>query len=834
MPASKGKPAFGHLPISLSTLIGRQHESREVQKLLLSNRLVTLTGPGGCGKTRLALKVAQELMGDFDNHVWFIELATVADPVFVPQTIAATLNVREESRRSLTDVLVDTLSAAPALLILDNCEHLIFACAQIAETLLKKCPDLTILTTSREIVGITGEVTWTVPPLSLPDQRPWTNPASAREAVHTYQESESVQLFVARAGSVAPDFQLSAENGSWVAEICRRLDGMPLAIELAAARVRTLSVQQIAQRLDDRFQLLTSGSRTAPLRHQTLVAALDWSYALLSEEEQDVLQGLSIFAGSATLEALEFVCMPDVESDKVLEVLSHLVDKSLVLVVRSERGETRYHLLETIRQYALEKLSGSGREAGFRECHLNYFIGWAEKAETYLNGTKQVEWLDSYEAEHDNLRSAVEWSQAEARKAAQGLRLAAACGRFWRLHGYLSEGRMHLTAALSPAGAQERTPVRARALTFLANHIYLQSDYPAMRPVAEEALSIWRELGQDGKAGAAYTLDLLGELSTEEGDYSHAPVLFQEAMDIYRELNDVRGISQIHMQFGWAAMRAGDYPHAQSHLEEFFHRAQQVGDATDLAYAFSGLGEVAVRQGQYERAIPLLEQGLALNREHGDRWGTGTLLGSLGWIALRQRDFKRMIERLGESLAVRMEISDRGGIAWCLEKLAESKFDRSQFQEAARIFGHAESVRAPIGSVIDPADQPEYSRIISGLRSALGAEAFAALWAEGKAMRIDEVIECALAETASAAQAARGEKEKFGGLTVREREAAALIAQGKSNREIAEAMTVGVKTVETYVTRILNKLDFDSRVQIATWAMEKGLGSQRNEPEHHR
>ena len=241
--------------------------------------------------------------------------------------------------------------------------------------LLKKCPTLIILVTSREILGVTGEVTWTVPALSLPDQKPWTNPLSAGQAVDSYQESESVQLFLARAEAVAPEFCLTTENGAWIAEICRRLDGMPLAIELAAARVRTLSVQQIAQRLDDRFHLLTSGSRTAPLRHQTLAAALDWSYALLSEEEHNVLQGLSIFAGGATLEALEWVCMPDVESDEALEVLAHLVDKSLVLVVRSERGRTRYHLLETIRQYALEKLSQSGREAGFRNCHLNYFSG---------------------------------------------------------------------------------------------------------------------------------------------------------------------------------------------------------------------------------------------------------------------------------------------------------------------------------------------------------------------------------------------------------------------------------------------------------------------------
>jgi predicted ATPase/DNA-binding CsgD family transcriptional regulator len=826
MPSSKGKSASGHLPVPLSTFIGREHAIGEIQKLLLTKRLVTLTGPGGCGKTRLALKVAQQLVGEFDGRIWFVELANITDPVFVAQTISTVLNVREQSRRPLTDVLTDYLAKSPALLVLDNCEHLIFACAQIVEALLKKCPALTILVTSREILGISGEVIWTVPPLSLPDKQPWTNPLSAADAMHNYQESESVQLFIARAEAIAPDFRFSAENGSWVAEICRRLDGMPLAIELAAARVRTLSVQQIAQRLDDRFQLLTSGSRTAPPRHQTLVATLDWSYALLPAVEQNVLQELSIFSGGATLDALEFVCSrKGVKSDEVLEALSRLVDKSLVIVDRLERSETRYHLPETIRQYALEKLGEAGGEAGSRDQHVEYFIRWAEEAEPHLNDPEQVEWLNRYEAELDNLRVALEWCNADERRARNGLRLAAACGRFWRVHGYLSEGRLRLTEALAKAGAQERTMARARALMFLANHEYLQSDYPAMRPVAEEALSIWRELGQEGKAGAAYTLDLLGELGTEEGDYVHTPVLFREAMDIYMELDDLHGMGQIHMQFGWAAMRAGDYPKAQYHLEEFQKLAQQVGDRTDVAYALSGLGEVAVRQGQYERAASLLEQGLEINQLRGDKWGTATLLGSLGWIALRQGDYPRLRERLGESLNIRTELGDRGGIAWCLEKLGEAKVEQSEFQDAAKIFGYAEAVRAPIGSMIDPADLGEYEVILSKLRSALGSDALAARWQEGAAMRLDEVIDLALRESESIPEPSRTEKEKFGGLTAREREVATLIAQGKSNREIAESMTVGVKTIETYVTRILNKLNFDSRVQIATWAVEKGLKS---------
>jgi non-specific serine/threonine protein kinase len=829
MPPLKTMPVLNNLPASLSAFIGREREAGEVTRLLSANRLVTLTGPGGSGKTRLALKVSAALLGDFEHGTWFVDLSPISDAAFVPQAIATTLDLREQSGLSITENLVDFLSSRQVLLVMDNCEHLVAACAALIERLLQKCPGLKILATSREVLGLTGEVAWSVPPLSLPDQRPWVNPASPDEALRRYQESESVQLFVARAAASSPEFKVSAENGAWVAEICRRLDGMPLAIELAAARVRSLSVQEIARRLDDRFQLMTGGSRTAPPRQQTLRGALDWSYALLTAEEQTVLRRLSVFAGSASLEAAETVCASSQPSEgapppsEVLDTLAHLVDKSLVTAAAGEHGETRYRMLETIRQYALEKLAASGEAEETKSRHLDYFIQWAETAESQVDGAEQVRWLASYEAEHENLGAALEWCQADDRRAEAGLRLAAACGRFWRLHGHITEARMRLTSALSPDAAQKRTLSRARALTWLANHAYLQSDYPTMRPAAEEALSIWRALGEQGRWGEAYTLDLLGELATEEGDYALAPEYFQEAMDIYTELNDMRGIGEMHMQFGWAAMRVGDYARAESHLEEFLHLAQKLEDKSLMAFDLAGLGELAIRQGKYERATTLLEEGLQLNRERGDKWGQGTVLGSLGWVALRQGDFKRMREWLGQSLAVRTEISDKGGIAWCLEKLGEARYQDSQLPEAARLFGHAEALRAPMGSVIDPADRQAYDLIIAGLRSGLGAEACAALWAEGAAMPLKQAIQQALEEPGASAPSMQHEKERFGGLSARERQVAALIAQGKSNREIAEAMTVGLKTVETYVTRVLNKLGYDSRVQIATWAVEKGL-----------
>jgi predicted ATPase/DNA-binding CsgD family transcriptional regulator len=822
MPASKRKSIFGNLPTPLSSFIGRQSEIHEIRQMLLSDRLVTLTGPGGCGKTRLALKVAQELIGEFNHGVWFVELASVADPALVPQTIAAALNVREQSGRTLIDILVDYLSSRRLLLILDNCEHLIAACAQIADTLLQKCPHLKILATSREALGITGEVAWTVPPLSLPRKRPWTNPSSTQDALSLYEESESVQLFVVRATAISPDFRLTFENGAWVAEICRHLDGMPLAIELAAARARSLSVQQIAQRLDDRFHLLTSGSRTAPPRHQTLASTLNWSYALLSGKEQKVLRRLSVFAGGATLEAAEAVCAGEgLESSEVLNTLSHLVDKSLVMVIRPEGGETRYRLLETIRQYALEKLEESGALEESKDRHLEYFIRWAESADIHLGGAGQLPWLESFEEEHDNLRGALEWCRKDEKRAAAGLRLALACARFWRSRGYLSEGRAQISTFLARVNEQLTAEVHARSLFWIAALAYLQSDYPVTRSLGEKSLALWRELNPANKSRLADTLDLLGELATEEGDYATAPSLFEEALAIYRELRDRRGTGDMLMQLGWAYMRMGEYEKVAPRMEEALLLFKEIGSPSLTAFALAGLGELAVRQGQYPHAVKMLQESLAIRRKHGHRWGIGASLGSLGWIALRQHDYKKLREVLGESLDIRTEINDKGGIAWCLEKLAEAKYEQGNLEDSTKIYAHAEALRAPIGSVIDPADQPEYARIISGLRSALGEDAFAALWADGAAMQLEDVIECALSE--STTESTRAEKEKFGGLTAREREVASLIAQGKSNREIAEAMTVGVKTVETYVTRILNKLGFDSRVQIATWAVEKGL-----------
>jgi predicted ATPase len=378
-----------HIPKPLSTFIGREREIAEVSQLLSANRLVTLTGPGGCGKTRLAIKVANEIVDDFNDGGWMIELAPLTSDSLVLQTVASIFNIHERQKQTLLERLVNFLRPRRAFLVFDNCEHLIGTCAELAELLLQACPDLSILATSREPLNVAGELVWAIPPLSLPEKLPWNNPRSAENILQTYEQSESFQLFVVRACSNLPHFDVTLETGGRVAEICRRLDGIPLAIELAAARVRTLSVAQIAERLDDRFNLLTSGNRTAPLRHQTLSATLDWSYALLSDVERRVLQRLSIFAGDASLEAAEYVCRND--EDDVLDTLSHLVDKSLVTPDSSQGTETRYRLLETIRQYAREKLIQAKDLEQSKNRHLDYFI--AMKPNTTICAPR---WISAY------------------------------------------------------------------------------------------------------------------------------------------------------------------------------------------------------------------------------------------------------------------------------------------------------------------------------------------------------------------------------------------------------------------------------------------------------
>jgi predicted ATPase/DNA-binding CsgD family transcriptional regulator len=827
----------GNLPAPLSSFIGRKREIAEIQNLLSTHRLLTLTGSGGAGKTRLAYHSAGFLHADFKDGIWAIEFAALTEEDLAAQAVASALGVHERGGRPISESLVRYLQPRRALLIFDNCEHLLDSIAWLSKSLLESCPNVKIIATSREPLGVAGEMVFVVPPLSLPEAQPWRGPGMEQDTLTKYQQSEAIQLFIDRGTSASSEFKLTVENGPWVAEICRRLDGIPLAIELAAARLRAFSVRQIAERLDDRFRLLISSERTAPLRHQTLEAVLDWSYQLLSTNEQKVLQRLSVFAGRWTLEAAEFVCTHHaIHPSDVMELLSNLVDKSFVVPESMDVGR-RYRLLETIRQYAYEKLDDAGEAGSTKDRHLEYFLHWTESNINHLMRPEQHEWLRLFDDEYDNLRAALEWGQKNPAKARQGLRLAVACGRFWRLHGYFSEGREHLTNLLNLDSNQDRTLSRALALIWAAHLAYMQSDYAASRSFAENGLSICRELGPEGSSGAAKALDLLGELATEVGDYETANPMFVDALKIYRELNDKRGTADMLMQQGWAAMRVGDYERADLLSTEYLPLFLELNESEMLGQALAGMGELSLRQGQIERAKGFLNESLAIRRALGERWGVAVTLGSLGWSALLQRDFNKMSDLLEESLMIRKEIGDQGGTAWCLEKLAEASFliaerlsgphKNQVLCQAAQIYGAAAAMRIPIHSVIDPADQPGYQATLANVRSAVGDEDFEAAWDEGLKMPVQEAIDLALSSVRAAGadmlSKASLNIQKPGGLSQRELEVVVLIALGKSNREIAETMTVRVKTVETYVTRIMNKLGFDSRVQIATWAVKQGL-----------
>lgn len=828
-----------NLPAALSTFIGRQRETAAVQSMLSDRRLVTLTGPGGSGKTRLALHVAGLSQPPFADGIWLVELASLKEAELLPQTVAGVLGLRERSGQSLTSQIIDYLEFRASLLVLDNCEHLVESVAQLVVTLLSACPELTVLATSREPVGVAGEAILPVPPLSLPAPQPWERPVPDEQKLAAFSESEAVQLFSDRATAVQPNFALSTHNAPAVAAICRRLDGMPLAIELAAARLTTLSEQQIAERLNDRFSLLTSHLKMVVPRHKTLEATIDWSHDLLSEPEQMLFRRLSVFRGGWTLAAAERVCGYDeVAIEDVLELLTSLVAKSMVVADQAADSQRRFHYLETIHDYAARKLGAAGEETVLRERHLDYFLDWAETNGPRIDSAEQVTWVARFGNEHANLLGALDWAARQDASANRALQLAAACGTYWRTSCFQTGGRSHLEAVLQLPPNQEPTLTRARALFWAGALAYQQSDFNAARPPLEEALAIGRDLGPEGQLITARALDWLGEVATETGDYDAALPMFEESLSISRAIGYERGIANMLMQLGWAAMRVGDYDQATPLINESVDRMRVLGEPRRLAMALGGLGELATRHDDLAAAERYLQDSLDKYSAIGDQWGAAATLGSLGWVALKQRQFQRMRHYLSQSIELRREIGEVGGLAWCLEKLGEATVvqandipaaaRRPMQQRAVYILATAAALRSKHRALSDPADLPRYEELLRQLRQAMGDSAFEAAWSKGQAMEPSAAVELALnpvepGTDEAALTAGQAARMKHGGLSPRERETAVLIAQGKTNREIAAALTVREKTVETYVTRILNKLGFDSRVQVATWAMRAGL-----------
>ncbi|HEX3621550.1 MAG TPA: tetratricopeptide repeat protein [Acidimicrobiales bacterium] len=652
VPTADAGPAWSNIPFQLTRLVGRDDELAEIEKAAAGSRLLTLTGTGGVGKTRLALAAAAELAPRYADGAFLVELAPLADADLVPQHVLSALGVREEAGQGPSDTLAAHLRSRHLLLVLDNCEHLVGPSAALAEGLLRSCPRLTVLATSREPLGVPGEATWRVPSLS---------PAGA------------MALFAERARGVRPDFVVDDDLAPTVAQLCQRLDNIPLAIELAAARTSALSVEEIASRLDDRFRLLSGGARTAVPRQQTLRAMVDWTYDALSPDERRVFDRLAVFGSAFGLDAAEQVAGDSepggIEPADVLDLLTGLVDKSLVLAERPPGGgPTRYRLLETMRHYARERLAESGDAAAVRARHLARAVAVAQAAEAGLEGADQATALDHLEAEHDDLRVALAWGTSGG-DAEPALRLATALGRFWEVRGHLREGRSWLEAALTAGGGSEWPALRATALNWAAVLAQHQGDYGAARGLYEHSLALRRRL--DDRLGVAAALVGLGNLAALQGELRQAGAQFAEAAAIGRDLDQPHVLSAALTNLGWVAHAAGDLGGARALYEEALGVRRTLGDGHGTALILANLGDLCLAGGDLDTASDLHTEGLALRRRLGDRSGVADSVAALGRVALARGDRDAARALHSEGLAERRRVGDRPGMPASLSALAE-------------------------------------------------------------------------------------------------------------------------------------------------------------------
>jgi predicted ATPase len=735
-----------NLPRMLTNFVGREGELAEIRKLLGSHGLITLAGPGGIGKTRLALQAAASVRTDFREGVWLVELAALADPALVPPAVAAVLGVREEGHRPLVDTLVDALRSRHLLLVLDNCEHLVEACAQLAGALLRRCPHLRILATSREPLAITGEMTWRVPPLSLPALADGEHVS----AVDDLARNEAVQLFVERTRAVRPHFSLSSHNAPAVAQLCWRLDGIPLAIELAAARLRVLSVEQVLEHLDDRFALLTGGSRTLQPRQNSLRATLDWSYDLLSDAERTLFNRLSVFAGGFTLEAVAAVCAEEGIAEAeicphdVLDGLTQLVDRSLVVVEEVPRGMVRYRMLETLRQYARLRLAAVGEAMHVDRRHAGYYLSLAEQAEPKLFGGAQVAWLDRLGVEQENLRAALAWSQTAEGAIGHGLRTAVALWWFWHLRGHAGEGSRWLEALLAhPADVPD--VLRARALYREGHLRWDLGSYPAAIVLLEESLELAQRLGDH--VTMALALVTLAVVYDGQGAYDRAEVLSRRALALFQREEHAWGIPLATRVLGRHVLFQGDHQQARALLTDSLERALQLGDRWAIGQALWMLGLAARYEGDLRRAQALLEESVATFREFDERQDLARPLQTLGCVLRDLTDAGRARASLCEGLALARDAGSRHIIAACLVGLAGVACLDRQFARAARLLGATDALLGATASTLPPAERADYARFTTLVHDTLGQPAQVTIHCEGKDMSLERAIAYALTTT---------------------------------------------------------------------------------------
>jgi predicted ATPase/DNA-binding CsgD family transcriptional regulator len=799
------------LPTPPTTLVGRARARADLAAQLRRPevRLLTLTGAGGVGKTRLAIAVAGDLADDFGDGVCFVDLAPIVNPALVPSVIARALEVNEAAGRPLAEILVEHLRGQSLLLVLDNVEQVLDATPLVA-ALLAACPALKVLATSRAALRLSGEHEVPVPPLDLLDPRRLPD-------LETVARTDAVTLFVQRARAARPDFGLTAENAQTVAELCARLDGLPLAIELAAARIKLLSPRALLARLEHRLTLLTGGARDLPARQQTLRRTMDWSHDLLEPAERALFARLAVFVGGWSLEAAERVASSELRDTSgretplvthdsqlaTLDALALLVDKSLLRQAEGPEGEPRFTMLETIREYATERFEDGGDAETWRQRHAEYFLALAEQAAPGLMGPRQASWLERLEREHDNLRAALTWA-FDRDEAELGLRLVGALGRFWEIRGHFGEGQGWLGRTLSrwPEG-----PAAARAVA----------------------------------------LNAAGSLAYHAGQYTRAVTFHEQALELRRALGDRRGMAASLHNLGITALNLKDPDRAEVLCVESRALWREVGDDRGVAISLNSSAILARNRGDHEQARAHYDESLAIFRRLGDTWGMGLVLNNLARVARDVEDWAQVAAFSDESMALFQALGDRRGVAWVLSNLTVVAGRRGLWEQAARLHGVAEALREAVGAVsfgLSPAELAAHEATVTTARARLGDAAFAEATAAGRALPPEEIAgaarlvagpsadvgqtdaspaRSAAPSDARAESAAPAPERQPGPLTRREREVARLVAQGLTDRQIAEALVITEGTVGVHLNNIFTKLDLHVRAQLAVWAAEHGL-----------
>jgi predicted ATPase/class 3 adenylate cyclase len=729
---------INNLPAQPTPLIGRERELGEVRDLLRGEgvRLLTLTGPGGIGKTRLGLQVGAELLDEFEDGVFFVALAPITDPALVASAIAEPLGVVEAGEQPLEESLKGYLRGKELLLLLDNFEQVLGGASLVGE-LLSACPKLKVLATSRSVLRVYGEQEYPVPPLELP--RPGRLPPIER-----LSQYEAVRLFIERAKAASPNFSVTDENAPAVAEICARLDGLPLAIELAAARIKLLTPGAMLDRLGSRLKLLGGGARDLPERQRTLRDTIEWSHALLEEGEQVLFARLAVFSGGRTLEAIETVC--DAKGDlpvDALEGVSSLLDKSLLRQEVGPEGESRFVMLETIHEYARERLEASGEAEATRRLHAEHFLALAEEAEPELRGAHQLGWFEKLEAEHDNMRAALSWAMGEG-DSEVGLRLAGSLWWFWLVRGHLSEGGRWLEGALAQDdGRSARSSARAKALVGAGRLMLEQGDLERATALLEGGAELFREVGP--KEGLADALDNLGIAQAHRGELERARALFVESAEMFREAGDGWGVAESLNNLGLTASIRGENDQAMALHEESLRIRRELADKRGIAMSLGNLAVQALIRGDHERAATLCEEGLAMARALGDRGFTATFLGNLGGAMLGQGNLERATELLAESIAIGHELGDKPHLHTELLGMAHVAGAAGEALREARLLGAAQGLRECVGmGLLDLEAREDSEALLATARSQVEEEAWERAWEEGRAMNLDEAISYAL------------------------------------------------------------------------------------------